>query len=142
MCWLVQSIPKTYSSWGIGGRLGEVVDVGQCRIRDTSWLGRLRLTCTPPSAVVLSRGPGHGPRPPPHKIISATGNFCLGLFGRELRTIILNNSPTQLSHSNTHPHAPRRSTFCIFEFLPPSGPAHRRPGIALQPATTAAARTN
>ena len=52
--------------------------------------------------------------------ISATANFCRELFGRELRTIILNNSTIQVSYSNTHPHAPRRSPFCIFG--PPSPP--------------------
>jgi len=54
------------------------------------------------------------------KKISATANFCLSLFCMELRTTILNNSPTQVSYSNPHPHAPRRAPFCIFG--PPTPP--------------------
>ena len=61
----------------------------------------------------------------PHKIISATGNFCLSLFCMELRTIILSNSLTQVLYSNTHSHAPRRSPFCIFAIPTPANAAGR-----------------
>ena len=43
----------------------------------------------------------------------------------ELRTIILSNSPIRLSYSNTHPHAPRRSPFCIFAIPTPANAALR-----------------
>ena len=43
----------------------------------------------------------------------------------ELRTIILSNSPIQLSHSNTHSHAPRRSPFCVFAIPTPANAALR-----------------
>ena len=43
----------------------------------------------------------------------------------ELRLTILNNFSTQLSYSNTHPHAPRRSPFCIFAIPTPANAALR-----------------
>ena len=43
----------------------------------------------------------------------------------ELCLIIVNNFSTQLSYSNTHPHAPRRSPFCIFAIPTPANAAGR-----------------
>ena len=52
--------------------------------------------------------------------------------------------PEQLSHSSfllKHPPS-RAAPLPVLHFWPPQAPPTRRPGIALQPATSAAARSN
>ena len=60
------------------------------------------------------------------KIFSPTGHFCRELFCIEMLHIILSNFQSALTHSNGHPHAPRRAPFSVLACTSPARPAPRK----------------
>ena len=64
------------------------------------------------------------------KNFTPTGHFCLGLFCTELLHIILSNFQSALTHSNCHPHAPRRAPFSMLARTSPARPAPRNGALS------------